>query len=125
VDVLTFEDVPGDRVPEVVDRRPLVEIDAEDGTPDGLTLDDGGCPWVALWNGNAVVRYSPGGERLARVRVPVPDVTACWFGGPDRDVLYITTSPIARSGDEAHPDAGRLFSCRVDVTGPPVRVFER
>jgi sugar lactone lactonase YvrE len=101
-----------------------VRIDPAEGFPDGLCVDDEGCAWVAMWGGSQVLRFSPSGDLLARVRVPIVHTTACWFGGPDRDVLYITTSPGHRDPAEAEPDAGRLFQARIPgVTGPPGHEF--
>ena len=107
-------------------RERLVAIDPALGTPDGLIVDDEGCIWLALWGGRAVYRYSPAGELLARVDVPVTQPSAVCFAGADRDTLYITTSRQDLSEDvlAGEPDAGRLFSCRVPgVTGPPARLF--
>ena len=74
---------------------------------------------MALFGGAAVHRYSPDGELLAVVPLPAAQVTACTFGGPDLDRLYVTTS---REGlDDAaraeQPLAGALFA--VDVPGVP------
>ncbi len=85
--------------------------------PDGLTVDDEGGIWVALWGGGALRRYSPERALLATVPVLVDRPTSCAFGGPDRATLFITT---ARHGlDESalarQPDAGRVF--RVDGLG--------
>jgi sugar lactone lactonase YvrE len=88
-------------------RRTLAVIEEDAGFPDGLTVDAEGCVWVALWQGSAVRRYTPGGELDRVIELPVPLVTACAFGGPDLTDLYITT---ARTGLAEPPAlAGSLF----------------
>ncbi len=128
IDVLHLEESRGDAsgVPVISQREPLVAIDESAGIPDGLIVDDEGCIWLALWGGRAVHRYSPAGELLAVVEVPVTQPSAVCFAGADRDVLYITTSRQDLSAQVLadEPDAGRLFSCRIPgVTGPPARLF--
>ena len=59
-------------------------------------------------------------ELDAVVELPTPHVTACTFGGPDLDELYITTSAENREGD---PLAGSLFRVVPGVRGRPVREF--
>ncbi len=101
-------------------RRPFAEI--PDGFPDGLTIDEEGGVWVALYDGGAVRRYAPDGVLDEVVQVPARKVTACTFGGPDLDELFITTS---REGLETGDDplAGSLFRAAVGVAGLPVREF--
>ncbi|WP_210479566.1 SMP-30/gluconolactonase/LRE family protein [Naasia sp. SYSU D00948] len=109
----------------VLGRRTAFPIDASAGTPDGMTIDDEGCLWVALWGGSAVHRYSPEGQLLGIVDVDAPQVSSCAFGGPDRDVLFITTSQEGYSPAQSdeHPLAGRVFRAKVDVTGPSAAPF--
>ncbi|MFC5167420.1 SMP-30/gluconolactonase/LRE family protein [Nonomuraea angiospora] len=91
------------------------------GGPDGLTVDAEGCLWVALWGGSAVHRYGPDGAFLGRVEVPVAQVTACTFGGPDLDELFITTSRYGLA--EPEPEAGAVFREKVGVPGLPTVAF--
>jgi sugar lactone lactonase YvrE len=120
VDVFDFAD--GD----LTNRRSAVSIADGPGAPDGMTVDADGCLWVALFGGSAVHRYSPEGELLAVVPIPAAQVTACTFGGPDLDRLYVTTS---RQGLDAgaraeQPLAGALFAVDVaGVRGLPVLEF--
>ncbi|MFI2635473.1 SMP-30/gluconolactonase/LRE family protein [Streptomyces collinus] len=88
-------------------RRTLAVIEEAAGFPDGLTVDAEGCVWVALWQGSAVRRYTPGGELDRVIELPVPLVTACAFGGPDLTDLYITTARTGLTGPPAL--AGSLF----------------
>lgn len=102
--------------------RPLVAVPPEAGRPDGLTVDAEGGVWVALNGGGAVRRYTPEGALDAVVEVPTPKVTACTFGGPLLEQLFITTS---RDGVPPGADqfAGSLFRVIPGVAGQPARAF--
>jgi sugar lactone lactonase YvrE len=103
---------------ELTGRRPFATVPS----PDGLCVDAEGHVWVALWGGHAVVRLDPAGREVGRVELPASQVTACTFGGPDLDRLYITTS---RHGFDpaAEPLAGSLFRADVGVRGLPTLPF--
>jgi sugar lactone lactonase YvrE len=103
-------------------RRSFVEIPADLGGPDGLCVDEQGGVWVALFGGGAVHRYTADGTLDEIVEVPARQVTACTFGGPGLDQLFITTSrENLDPGDD--PLAGALFGFDPGVTGLPVRPF--
>ncbi|MER6730797.1 SMP-30/gluconolactonase/LRE family protein [Streptomyces puniciscabiei] len=103
-------------------RRPLVEIERGAGVPDGLTVDADGCVWVALWDGGAVRRYTPGGELDRVISLPTPRTTACAFGGAGLTDLYITT---ARTGLPApHPLSGSLLVIPGAGQGLPQPAFQ-
>ena len=109
----------------ISNRRTLVEFDESFGVPDGLTVDSEGCIWVAAWGGWKVQRYSPAGEYLRSVDVPVAQVTSCTFGGEDLMDLYITTATEGLTGQElsAQPQAGSLFVKRMQVKGKESTLF--
>lgn len=103
-------------------RRPFVVVPEGHGAPDGLTVDADGGIWVALYGGGAVRRYTPNGTLDEVIDVPARQVTACAFGGPHLDELYVTTSrENLDTGDD--PLAGSLFRASVGVTGRPAREF--
>jgi sugar lactone lactonase YvrE len=103
-------------------RHPVVMIEADAGSPDGMTIDAEGGLWVALWNGSAVHRYDVDGTLTEVITVPATQTTACAFGGPDLDRLYITTS--RRDIDPAvQPLAGALFVATPGVGGIPVLTY--
>jgi sugar lactone lactonase YvrE len=116
VDVFDYDSAAG-----LTGRRPFVTL-PDDGNPDGLTVDAEGGVWVALHGGGAVHRYDPDGRLDAVIDVPTPQVTACTFGGPQRDQLFITTSRQGLRPDE-DPPAGSLFRVDPGVRGLPVREF--
>jgi sugar lactone lactonase YvrE len=112
-----------DYTPEtgLVGRRPFVELAAEDGEPDGITVDREGGVWVACWGAGAVRRFTAGGSPDEVVQVPgVAQVSACTLGGPALDRLYITTSRVGLDPSEAG-QAGAVFVVDDVVPGLPVR----
>ncbi|MEA2674919.1 MAG: hypothetical protein QOI92_2111 [Chloroflexota bacterium] len=104
-------------------RGTVVRIPDAVGTPDGLCVDADGGLWVALWGGHAVHHYSPGGDLLDVIDVPVSGVTACTFGGPAMDQLFITTSRLAR--DNPEPEAGSVFRATPGTHGSQPHQFAR
>ncbi len=103
-------------------RRPFVDLSAEQLHPDGLTVDADGGVWVALANGGAVRRYTPAAKLDEVIELPARKVTACTFGGERLDQLYITTSrEDVEPGDD--PLAGSLFRVRIGAIGLPTREF--
>lgn len=106
----------------LINRRVFVDLSAEGKRADGLTVDEQDGVWVALSNGSAVRGYTAEGVLAEVIEVPVKKVTACTFGGPQLDRLFITTS---REGVDASTDplAGSLFQAIVGVRGVPAREF--
>ena len=110
-----------DRDAGLTGRRPFVQL-PDDGNPDGLTVDAEGGVWVALYGSGVVHRYTPAGVLDDVVEVPTAQVTACTFGGPRLDQLFVTTSREGLApGDD--PFAGSLFRTDVGIAGLPVREF--
>ena len=109
VDIFDFELASG----RIGDRRPFVSIDESEGIPDGLTVDDDGGVWVALYGGSCVHRYDESGRLDAVLEVPALNVTSCCFGGDDGRSLFVTT---------AAPD-GNVYVTQPGVSGPPAHVF--
>jgi sugar lactone lactonase YvrE len=92
------------------------------GRPDGAAMDAEGCWWVAMYDGQRLLRLSPGGQILRQVLLPVRCPTMPGFGGHDLKTLYITTAREHRPADElaAQPLAGCVLALQVDVPGLPV-----
>ncbi len=107
-------------------KRPFAQLTfAKEGAPDGMTVDSENCLWLAHYGGARLTRYSPTGEILEVIPLPVPNVTSCTFGGPNLDTLYITTAcqQMSPAELEQYPLSGSLFAYRPDVTGLPTPQF--
>lgn len=91
------------------------------GFPDGSTVDADGFLWNAEFNAARVVRYAPDGRIDRVLPMPVSRPTCCAFGGPQLDVLYVTTASQQMTPEEleAQPLAGALLALDVGVRGLP------
>jgi len=106
-------------------KRAFLALSEPDVYPDGPVVDSQGNVWIAMWGGWGVRCYSPRGELLRSIRLPVSQCTKAAFGGADMRTLYITSASIGLSDEQraAQPLAGALFRVRVDVPGLPANEF--
>ncbi len=110
----------------IANQRTVIEIPAGQGGPDGMTIDEEGMLWIALWDGWRVTRWDPRtGKLIAEIPVPVARPTSCVFGGPGLDELYITSASTRMPAAELarQPLAGGIFRCRPGVRGARTHAF--
>jgi len=93
----------------------------EEGRPDGAAVDAEGFYWVAHVTGGRITRFAPDGRRDRTIRLSVSRPTMCAFGGPDLDVLFVTsgTEHLDSAALAQQPHAGGLFAFRPGVRGLP------
>ena len=96
-------------------------LDSYGGRPDGAAVDVEGCYWVAMFEGQRLLRLSPEGEVVREVKLPVRCATMPCFGGANLKTIFITTAranrPAAELADQ--PYAGCVLAIEVDVAGLP------
>lgn len=93
-------------------RRSFVKLSTETGAADGSTVDAEGYVWNAQIFDGTIVRYAPDGTEDRRIPMPVKKVTSVSFGGPQLDILFVTSM-----GKQLHPhfpadgmERGALFA---------------
>jgi len=108
----------------LANKRVFVDTEPQGSGCDGATIDAEGYLWSVLVRIGKIARFAPDGTMVRTIDMPVRHPTSVTFGGPDLDVLYVTS--ISRSdalGDD-HPDAGGLFAVEgLGVRGLPAHRF--
>lgn len=120
--MFNYDDTTG----EISNRTLIKKVPKTEGYPDGMTIDQEGCLWVALYGGSKVMRIDPdSGETVYQVRLPVPKPTSCTFGGLGLGRLYITTARehMTKEEIEEYPLSGSVFRANVPFKGVPVDRF--
>ncbi|MCX5336124.1 SMP-30/gluconolactonase/LRE family protein [Streptomyces sp. NBC_00140] len=87
-----------------------------EGSPDGMTVDEEGCLWVAMWGAGTVRRYHPDGHLLHTLTVPAPHPTSVCLH-PSDNRLYVTTARYGVTNPTAA--SGAVLSIAVPVAGTP------
>jgi gluconolactonase len=77
--------------------------------PDGMAFDAQGNLYVAHYGGACVDVFDPSGQRVDEIEIPGKAVTNCAFGGPNRDILYVTEVSTAS-----------IYAIQLDVQGQPL-----
>lgn len=110
---------------EIENERVFIEFTEPGDIADGATVDAEGCYWVTIPFKGRVDRYDPAGRLMQSIAMPVDLPTCCEFGGPDLDVLYVTSAVLRRDkkalAGQNHP--GGLFALDVGVRGLPLPPF--
>ncbi len=113
---------------EINNKQVIITLDEKEGYPDGMTIDEEGMLWIALWGGWKIVRCNPfTGKIIYSFSLPVSKVTSCTFGGEQLTDLYITTASISlqEKEHELEPLAGALFVIRdCGFKGMPAHRFK-
>ncbi len=117
VDSYLYDEGPGD----IKFERTVIHLD-KNVMPDGMTIDEEGMLWVALWGGFGVGRFDVNsGEMLSFIELPVPQVTSCAFVGEKLDQLLITTARenMTAADISKYPQSGNIFIAQAGVSGVP------
>ena len=89
--------------------------------PDGAVIDAEDHLLCALWGGKAIARFSPSGQQTALHTLPVSQPTCLAFGGPDLNLLFVTSAQQGLTQEQlkAEPDAGSLLIYQSPYQGLP------
>lgn len=113
---------------EISNPRIIIQIPRSWGKPDGMTIDEEGKLWVALWGGWAVSRWDPEtGSCIGMIDLPVSQVSSCVFGGKGYSDLYITSAKVGLGKKKSleQPLAGSVFKISIPgVRGIPAHTFK-
>ncbi|XP_050507398.1 regucalcin isoform X1 [Diabrotica virgifera virgifera] len=110
---------------EISNKKIVINIkeDGYSGIPDGMTIDEDDNLWIALFGGHEVIQVETKYGRILRnIRIPATYVTSVAWGGPNFDILYVTTSQAHLDEKQLRdePDAGCVFEVRgLGVKGIP------
>lgn len=97
---------------------PEVFVTVDDGSPDGMAVDEEGAVWMAVWGTGTVRRHLPDGGLDRVLHLPARQPAGVCLKG---DVLHVTSARVGLGHPGPHD--GALFSARVAVPGAPAAPY--
>jgi len=109
---------------QLSDKKVVFTVPEQLGYPDGMTIDENGHLWVALWGGGRITKWDPKtGGLLQMIPFPAKNITSACFGGPTMDILYVTSASVD-TDLSVYPEAGCVFAVTgLGVRGAPFHEF--
>lgn len=103
----------------VENRRVFIDTDTTGSFADGATVDADGCYWLTCPMVSKLLQYDPAGKLMQTIIMPVDAPTCCEFGGPDLDILYVTSGTLNRDADalKGQTMPGGLFAVHTGAKG--------
>lgn len=97
---------------DIANPRTFISTENIPARVDGATVDRDGCYWCAHIHGWEVAQYDPDGTLMRTIKLPIQHPSMVCFGGPDLDVIYVTSLTTALPPEQRHlqPLAGSLFA---------------
>lgn len=107
-------------------RRTLFVRVPRGGAPDGAAIDAKGNVWSAQWAASKILAFDPSGKNIADIPVPASQPTCVAFGGPDLNLLIVTSARdgLSKNQLDGQPSAGNVFIYQTDVQGLPEETFK-
>ena len=108
-----------------------IVVTLPEGVPyvlDGMTSDQDGMLWTALWEGYQVVRWDPSTvKQLSVMMCLLLSPTSVVFGGKNLDELYITSATVDQTDEQTKetPLGGSLFKLKTNTKGIPTFWFKK
>ena len=100
----------------VSNRSVFAKVDtSQGGAADGATVDSEGFLWQSLVYSGKIVRYAPDGTIDRIIEMPVLKTTSLAFGGPNLDILYVTS--MAKPPLPRFPADGQMRGALFSVSG--------
>lgn len=75
--------------------------------------------WIAGWGTYCLMHYAADGKHIKDVQFGAKDIACPTFGGPNNDILYVTTATDLRPSRVATDLGGHLFKYHAGVKGLP------
>ena len=106
----------------ITNKRVFVKFENGMGYPDGMSVDSEDHLWVAAWDGFGVYRFTPLGEQIQFIELPVPRITSVTFVGESLEYLAVTSAKVGLDEDtlKKYEYSGSVFILKPNVHG----VFE-
>ncbi len=104
---------------KILKKTIFMKFNRQEGSPDGMTVDNNNNLWVCRYNGGGISVYNAKGNKIHQILLPAKNITNCIFGGKLNNELFISTArkDMKRKEIRKYPLSGGLFKVKTNLKG--------
>ena len=104
---------------KIIKKKIFVKLKTDEGSPDGMTLDNKKNLWVCHFNGARISVFDKKGTKIHKVNFPAKNITNCTFGGKNNKELFVSsaTKSMLRKDYKKYRYSGSFFSIKTNMSG--------
>ncbi|KAJ5679943.1 anterior fat body protein [Penicillium macrosclerotiorum] len=109
----------------ISNKRLLIDRRTSFGEPDGMVVDTKGNLWIAMFDSNRVMVFTPDGRHLKDIVFSARNPACTTWGGKDFNIIYVATGKDRRANPAPGDEGGHLFRYKpTDARGQPKHEFD-
>ena len=111
---------------KIINKKIFIQFDKNNGSPDGMTLDNKKNLWVCHYGGSCISVYNKEGKKIHHIDFPTKNITNCVFGGKDNSELFVTSAIKSKNklDKQQLKYSGCLFSVKTNLNGFVPKKFD-
>ena len=104
---------------KIIKKKIFVKLKTNEGSPDGMTLDNKKNLWVCHFNGACISIFNKKGKKIHKINFPAKNITNCTFGGKNNKELFVSSATKSMSKREykKYRYSGSFFSVKTNMSG--------
>ena len=104
---------------KIIKKKIFVKLKTDEGSPDGMTLDNKKNLWVCHFNGARISVFNKNGTKIHKINFPAKNITNCTFGGKNNKELFVSsaTKSMLRKDYKKYRYSGSFFSIKTNMSG--------
>ena len=104
---------------KIISKKIFIKLSAQDGSPDGMTLDKNKNLWVAHFRGACISVFNSKAKLIHKINFPAKNITNCAFGGKNAQELFVSTATkgMSKADIQKFIYSGCLFSIKTNIKG--------
>ena len=104
---------------KIIKKKIFIKLKSDEGSPDGMTLDNKKNLWVCHFNGACISVFDKKGTKIHKINFPAKNITNCTFGGKNNKELFVSsaTKSMLRKDYKEYRYSGSLFSIKTNMSG--------
>ena len=104
---------------KLIEKKIFKKFSKNDGSPDGMTLDNRNNLWVCHYGGASISVFNKNSKLIHKIKFPAKNITNCCFGGSNNKDLFVSSALKGMSANDIKNfnKSGSFFIVNTNVLG--------